>query len=73
MNNIDEVVTMETFVQQVWEIEGEKIELRPKNEAIKHLVRPYNYTRLPDDATVDDLKSRLNECVNKPFISFINV
>ena len=22
MNNIDELVTMETFVQQVWEIEG---------------------------------------------------
>ena len=73
MNNIDELVTMETFVQQVWEIEGVKIELKPKNGAIKHLVRPYNYPRLPDDATVDDLKARLNECVNNPFIFFVNV
>ena len=73
MNNKDELVTMETFIQQVWEIEGVKIELRPKNGAIKHLVRPYNYPRLPDDATVYDLKARINVCVNIPFISFINV
>ena len=69
----DELVTMETFIQQVWEIEGVKIELTPKNGAIEHLVRPYNYQRLPDNATVNDLKVRLNECVNEPFISFINV
>lgn len=69
-----ELVTMETFIQQVWEIEGVKIELRPKNgQSIPHLVRPYNYPRLPDDATVDDLKARLDECVNKPFISFLSM
>lgn len=68
----NELVTMETFVQQVWEIEGVKIELTPRKGAVEHLVRPYNYTRLPDNATVDDLKARINECVNTPFISFIN-
>ena len=73
MNNIDELVTIETFVQQVWKIEGVKIKIRLKNGAINHLIRPYNYPRLPDDATVYDLKARLNKCINKPFISFINV
>ena len=69
---LDELVTMETFIQQVWEIEGVKIKLTPKNGTPEHLVRPYSYPRLPDNATVDDLKARINECVNKPFISFIN-
>lgn len=68
-----ELVTMETFIQQVWEIEGVKIKLAPRDGAIEHLVRPYDYPRLPDDATVDDLKARLNKCVNKPFISFMNI
>ena len=70
---VDELVTMDTFIQQVWEIEGVVIELRPKDGNYERLVRPYNYPRLPDDATVDDLKRRIDECVNKPFISFINV
>lgn len=70
---MDDLVTMETFVQQVLEVEGIKIELKPRDGAFEHLVRPYNYPRLPDDATVDDLKARLNECVNKPFISFVSI
>ena len=70
---MDELVTMETFVEQVWQTEGVRIELKPRNGAVEHLVRPYNYPRLPDDATVDDLKVRLDECVNKPFITFMNI
>lgn len=70
---MDELVTMETFVEQVWQTEGVRIELKPRNGAVEHLVRPYNYPRLPDDATVDDLKARLDECVNKPFITFMNI
>lgn len=69
----DELVTIETLVQQVWEIEGVKIELIPRNGTVDHLVRPYNYSRLPDNATVDDLKARLDECINKPFITFMTM
>ena len=70
---MNELVTMEEFIEQVWQIEGVKIELKPRDGAVEHLVRPYNYPRLPDDATVDDLKARLDECVNKPFITFMNI
>ena len=70
---MDELVTMKEFIEQVWQIEGVKIELKPRDGAVEHLVRPYNYPRLPDDATVDDLKARLDECVNKPFITFMNI
>lgn len=70
---MDELVTMEEFIEQVWQIEGVKIELKPRDGSVEHLVRPYNYPRLPDDATVDDLKARLDECVNKPFITFMNI
>lgn len=68
----DELVTMETFKEQVWEVEGVRIELKPREGAVEHLVRPYKYKRLDDDATVDDLKARIDECVNKPFITFLN-
>lgn len=70
---MQDLITMDEFVQQVWEIEGVKIELKPRPGAVEHLVRPYTYSRLPDDATVDDLKNRLDECVNEPFITFMNI
>ena len=70
---MNELVTMKEFIEQVWQIEGVKIELKPRDGAVEHLVRPYNYPRLPDDATVDDLTARLDECVNKPFITFMNI
>ena len=41
-------------------------ELVTVRQDIDHLVRPYNYERLPGDATVDDLKARMHECL-KPF------
>jgi hypothetical protein len=61
----NELVDIETFIQQVWDIEGVKI--RVKVNGVKHLVRPYTYERLPDDATVDDLNKRVNLLLNKPF------
>lgn len=61
---MDELVTVDEFIKQVWEVEGVKVTVR---QDIDHLVRPYNYERLPDDATVDDLKARMHECL-KPFI-----
>ncbi len=66
------LITIDEFIQQVWDIEGIKIEIKPKDGYINHLVRPYNYDRLPDDATVDDLKARINKCINEPFIYMIN-
>ena len=68
---MDDLVTVDTFIQQVWDVEGVKIEVKQKEGSIEHLVRPYKYDRLPDDATVDDLKARINECLNKPFITFM--
>ena len=44
-------------------VKGVKVIVR---QDIDHLVRPYNYERLPSDATVDDLKARMHECL-KPF------
>lgn len=69
----ENLVTLEEFVKQVWKVEGIRIKLTPQEGAVEHLVRPYNYDRLPDTATVDDLKARINECVNKPFITFMNI
>lgn len=68
----DNLVTIEEFKQQVWDIEGVRIELKLQEGCVEHLVRPYNYKRLPNDAIVDDLKGRINECVNKPFITYMN-
>ena len=70
---MERLVDIDTFIKQVWEIEGVKIELRPKNGAIKHLVREYKYERLSDDATVDDLYSRIDRCVNRPFVYNISI
>lgn len=60
---MDELVTVDEFIKQVWEVEGIKVTVR---QDIDHLVRPYNYERLPGDATVDDLKARMHECL-RPF------
>ena len=65
MNN--ELVTIEELANQIWEIEGVKVEFKKKSpDQIDRLVRPYNFNRLPDDATVDDLKERINKCI-EPF------
>ena len=69
MNNL---VTIDTFIQQVWNIEGVKIEIEVEEGTIGHLVRPYKYNRLPDDAEVEELKFRINECINKPFIWYVS-
>ena len=68
---MDDLVTVDAFIQKVWDVEGVKIEVKPEEGSIEHLVRPYKYDRLPDDATVDDLKARINECLNKPVITFM--
>ena len=62
---MDELVTVDEFIKQVWEVKGVKVIVR---QDIDHLVRPYNYERLPNDATVNDLKARMHECL-KPFIT----
>ena len=65
---MNQLVTIEELEKQIWDIEGIKIEvgkIDPKYP--DRLVKPYNYERLPDDATVDDLKVRINECL-EPFI-----
>ena len=67
------LVTINEFIQQVWDIECIKIEIKPKDGATDRLVRPYNYDRLPDDATVDDLKARIYKCINEPFIYMMNI
>lgn len=69
---MDDLVTIDTFIHQVWNVEGVKVEVKQKEGSIEHLVRPYKYDRLSDDATVDDLRVRINECLNKPFIIFMN-
>lgn len=69
-----ELVTVEQLIQQIKEIEGEGVDV----EIVIHetypnrLVRPYNYEKLPDNATVDDLEFRVLECV-KPFIYYIKL
>lgn len=62
---MNELVIIEEFIKQVLEVEGVKVTVR---QDIDYLVRPYNYERLPNDATVNDLKARMHECL-KPFIT----
>ena len=69
---MNDLVTIDTFIQQVWDVEGIKIDIKPQDGCVEHLVRAYDYDRLPDEATVDDLKDRINECINKPFITYMN-
>lgn len=64
---MDTLVTVDEFIKQVWEVENVKITVK---QDINHLVRPYNYERLPDDATIDDLKERIHKCL-KPFITMM--
>lgn len=68
---MNDLVTIEEFKKQIWDIEGVKVEINFK-EGDQRLVRPYNYSKLPDDAVVDDLKERINECL-KPFITFVEL
>lgn len=70
---MEQLVDIDTFIEQVYEVEGVRIELKKRPGTVEHLVRAYNYERLPDDATVNDLYSRINSCVNRPFVfSFSN-
>lgn len=66
-----ELVTLEEFINQVWEVEHVKIQINKREGYVEHLVRPYNFESLPDTATVDDLKLRINECLNRPFVYMI--
>lgn len=68
---MNDLVTVEEFINQVWEVEHIKIKINKREGYIEHLVRPYNFKPLPDTATVDDLKLRINECLNKPFVYMI--
>lgn len=65
---MERLVDINTFIKQVYEVEGVRIELTRRPGTVEHLVREYNYERLPDDATVDDLYYRINRCVNRPFL-----
>lgn len=66
------LVTIEEFVKQIWEIEGCKVQISVSPLYPNRLVRSYNYDRLPDDATVDDLNARIEECL-KPFTYIIKL
>lgn len=68
---MNELVTIEEFINQVWEVEHVKIRITKREGYIEHLVRSYNFKPLPETATVDDLKLRINECLNKPFVYMI--
>jgi len=59
------LVSIDTFKQQVWDIEGVKVRVK-NNGNVDRLVRAYEFSRLPDDATVDDLQERINWCL-EPF------
>ena len=61
---MNQLVTIEELEKQIWDIEGITIEVRKIDPKYPdRLVKPYNYERLPDDATVDALKVRINECI----------
>ena len=65
---MNQLVTIEELEKQIWDIEGIKIEVKKIDPKYPdRLVKPYNYERLPDDDTVDDLKVRINECL-EPFV-----
>lgn len=61
---MNRLVTIEEFKQQVWDVEGVRIDIKPRDGQTETLVTSYNFDRLPDDATVDDLLSRINSCLN---------
>lgn len=62
-------VTIEEFKKQVWEVEGVKITVEKREGTIDHLVKSYDYERLPSDATVNDLMERINLCINEEPVS----
>lgn len=67
------LVSISEFIKQVWDTEHVRISLNPKPGYEDRLVRPYAYEPLSDTDTVDDLKYRINECVNEPFITIMNI
>lgn len=67
-----ELVTIEEFIKQVWEVEHVKIQISIPENMPERLVRPYDFDPLPGDATVDDLKARINSVLNMPFAYIIN-
>lgn len=67
---MENLVTIEKLKEQIWEIEGVKVNVHTK-EGDKRLVRPYNFERLSDDATVEELKERIKKCT-EPFIYFVS-
>lgn len=69
--NTNELITIEEFVEQVWNVERVKIAVNNDGN-FNHLVRPYNYSPLPSDSTVDDLKQRIDYCINRPFRYYID-
>ena len=64
----EDLVTREAFIQQVYDVEGIKINLTSR-DGNNYMVRPYNFSKLPDDATVNDLMLRIDYCVNTPLVS----
>lgn len=68
----EELVTIEEFKQQVKEIEGVEISIKKPPIYPDRLVRPYNFKRLPDDCTIDDLNERIQYCL-RPFIYYIKI
>lgn len=70
MNDLG-LVTIEEFIQQVWDVDGVKVEIKVPSYP-NRLVRPYKYERLPGTATVDDINARIHECL-EPFIYIIKL
>ena len=66
---MNKLVSIEELKQQIWNIEGIQVDIKQTGN-IKRLVRSYDYERLPDYATVDDLRKRISKCL-EPFIYFI--
>lgn len=70
---MNELITIEELKKQIWEIDGIKVEITSKDPSYpERMVRPYTFDRLPNDATVDDLKERINKCL-EPFIYIMHI
>ena len=55
---MDDLVTVDAFIQQVWDVEGVKIEVKQKEGTIEHLVRPYKY-KLSDQEILALLQEKI--------------
>lgn len=49
-----EYYTIEQIIQQVWEVEGVKVDLRNKSN-LSYVYERYNYEPMPGEACCDDL------------------